>query len=235
MAEKLNTKQFSVIIPTRNRETYLAQAVASVLGQEDVSLELLLINDGDALAMEFSDARVKIFDNQKRTAVPARNLGVEQATGAAIAFLDDDDFWIDTGHLRKAAEHFAQGTDFYFADGEMLFPDGTRKAYAQTATRDSLAHDNTILISAACYRRNLHDALGLFDVALPYYWDWDWYLRVARSGARLYHQRDPAVCIRIHDQNMSGQNVVARQSNLQALTLKHRLENIPLKNHTVFL
>lgn len=224
-----------MIIPTRNRETYLAQAVASVLAQKDVALELLLINDGDALATEFADPRVKIFDNQKRTAVPARNLGVAQASGTYIAFLDDDDFWIDAEHLKRAAENFTRGSDFYFADGEMLFPDGTRKAYAQTATRDSLAQDNTILISAACYRRSLHDQLGLFDLALPYYWDWDWYLRVARGGARLYHQSDPAVCIRIHAQNMSGQNTIDRQSNLDALAAKHRLGRIPLKNHTDFI
>lgn len=231
----MNTVQFSVIIPTRNRETYLAQAVASVLAQKDVALELLLINDGDALATEFADPRVKIFDNQKRTAVPARNLGVAHASGTYIAFLDDDDFWIDAEHLKRAAENFTRGSDFYFADGEMLFPDGTRKAYAQTATRDSLAQDNTILISAACYRRSLHDQLGLFDLALPYYWDWDWYLRVARGGARLYHQSDPAVCIRIHAQNMSGQNTIDRQSNLDALAAKHRLGRIPLKNHTDFI
>ena len=32
------------------------------------------------------------------------------------------------------------------------------------------------------YRRSLHAAIGAVDESLPFYWDWDWYLRVARSG-----------------------------------------------------
>ena len=231
----MSPPQFSVIIPTRNRETYLAQAVASVLAQKDTALELLLINDGDPLNVTFADPRVQIFDNQKRTAVPARNLGVTKSAGRFIAFLDDDDFWIDPHHLARASEQFALGTDFYFSNGEMLFADGNKKKFEPTATPESLAHDNTILVSSVCYRKRLHAMLGMFDEALPYYWDWDWYLRVARSGASLHHQEKAAVCIRIHGQNMSGQNVIERQANLDALAAKHRLGPISLKSHTDFL
>src|SRR5882724_8836597 len=99
MAEAEVTPQFSVVIPTRNRETYLPQAVDSVLAQKDVSLELLVVNDGDPLQPTFHDPRVRVLNNHKRTAVPARNLGVEQAKGRFIAFLDDDDFWIDDRYL----------------------------------------------------------------------------------------------------------------------------------------
>ncbi|MDP8996312.1 MAG: glycosyltransferase family 2 protein, partial [Pseudomonadota bacterium] len=90
--------QFSVIIPTRNREHYLQEAVASVLAQQDIDLELLVANDGEPLSISFNDSRVRILENEKRTAVPARNLGVVNAKGEFIAFLDDDDFFIDPQH-----------------------------------------------------------------------------------------------------------------------------------------
>ena len=227
--------QFSVIIPTRNRETYLGDAVKSVLSQQGVSLELLIVNDGEPLTITFKDPRVRVLDNRKRTAVPARNLGVSNAAGTYIAFLDDDDFWIDPHHLEKAQAQFDQYADFYFADGEMWFFDGRVKLFALDATATSLEKDNTILISAVCYRRCIHDKLGAFDEALPYYWDWDWYLRVARGGFKLFHQSSPVVCIRVHENNMSGQNETARRANLDALQGKHNLPPIPLKNHTDFV
>ncbi|MDE2383292.1 MAG: glycosyltransferase [Alphaproteobacteria bacterium] len=229
------TARFSVIIPTRNREEFLPQAVESVLAQEGVSLELLLVNDGDPLTLSFADPRVHVLDNRKRTAVPARNLGVAHATGEFIAFLDDDDFWIDLRHLAKAQAQFDQHTDFYFANGEMRFADGSVKLFDRNATASSLEKDNTILISAVCYRRKIHEQLGRFDEALPYYWDWDWYLRVARGGFSLFHQKAPAVAIRVHQANMSGQNEAARRANLDALQAKHSLPPIPLKNHTDFV
>ncbi|MFO1035114.1 MAG: hypothetical protein U1E15_14020 [Hyphomicrobiales bacterium] len=88
----------------------------------------------------------------------------------------------------------------------------------------SLAVDNTILISAVCYRKALHDRLGRFDAALPYYWDWDWYIRVARSGAHLQHIPEVITDIRIHGQNMSGDATrAARQANLDAFAGKLRV------------
>ena len=227
--------QFSVIIPTRNREQFLSEAVASVLSQADVSLELLIVNDGNALATTFKDKRIRILDNGMRTAVPARNLGVVEAAGEFIAFLDDDDFFIDTRHLAKAANAFHQHTDFYFANGEMRFPDGKVKLFDRSADALSLEQDNTILISAVSYRKAIHNKLGSFDEALPYYWDWDWYLRVARAGFKLHHESQPAVAIRVHQNNMSSANEAARRANLDALQVKHNLKQIPLKNHVDFV
>jgi glycosyltransferase involved in cell wall biosynthesis len=235
MAETQVSPQFSVIIPTRNRETYLREAVASVLAQRDVSLELLVVNDGDPFTVHFQDERVRVLENHKRTAVPARNLGVEHARGEFVAFLDDDDFWIDDRHLAKALAAFHQHTDFYFANGEMRFPDGSMKVFDRDATVASLTRDNTILISAVCYRRAVHEKLGHFDESIPYYWDWDWYLRVARGGFILKHQKQPAVAIRVHEGNMSAANDAARRANLDALEAKHGLAPIPLKNHTDFV
>ena len=77
---------FSVIIPTRNRPAFLAEAVASVLAQSHTEFELLIVNDGDADIRSFADQRVHVFNNQKRGAVPARNFGVTEAKGDYIAF-----------------------------------------------------------------------------------------------------------------------------------------------------
>lgn len=227
---------FSVIIPTRNRPAFLAEAVASVLAQNYTQFELLIVNDGDADIGYFADQRVRVLNNQKRGAVPARNFGVTEAKGDYIAFLDDDDFFIDSGHLTRANAALGNLTEFFFADGTMYFPDGSKKLFSRKANKQSLMIDNTILISTVCYHRALHKQLGLFDETLPYYWDWDWYLRVANADFRIERSDRSVVGIRVHPQNMSGNsNIDERQANLDLLVAKHKMGNVTLKNHIDFV
>ena len=223
----------SVIIPTRNRPEFLAAAVESVLQQSHHDLELLVVNDGSTALSGFSDQRVHVLENSEAGAVPARNLGVASARGEFIAFLDDDDAWSSADHVSRALE---SGAEFFFADGMMKFPNGESKIFAQDADAKSLEANNTILISAVVYTKSLHKRLGSFDEQLPYYWDWDWYLRVARSGATMKHRAEPVVNIQVHAQNMSGaSNAIERQRNLDLLCLKHGLSNVTLKGHTDFV
>ncbi len=224
------------IIPTRNRPDYITESAASVLAQDHSNLELIIVNDGEIAVPAFDDPRVRILNSGLTGAVPARNLGASQAKGEAIAWLDDDDVWTDRHFLSACVDSLNAESDFVFADGTLVFPDGTRKAFAKDADPETLRQDNTILISAVCYRRSLHQSLGMFDEALPYYWDWDWYLRVANAGQQMTRLMAPVVDIRIHQNNMSGNaNAGPRCANLQLLCNKHLLPEIPLKSHIDFV
>jgi len=227
--------RISVIIPTRNRDHYLAEAVESVLQQDIPDFELIVVNDG-ATSPILTDKRITIINSGQKGAVPARNLGLETASGDIIAWLDDDDRWSAKDHLSNAVNILQSQNALYFADGVMKFPDeAAPRSFAKDATAQSLQHDNTILISAVCYRRALHQSLGMFDENLPYYWDWDWYLRVAKAGHNLHRRQSPVVDIRIHQANMSGDaNTRERQNNLDLLSRKHDLGKIALKNHADF-
>ena len=226
---------FSVIIPTRGRHHFLRQAIASVLSQTHAAHEIIVVDDGvgAAEAVVQMALSVIVLDNAQRGPVPARILGVSAATGDVIAFLDDDDWWTDTGYLAEAAAAFDAGATFCFADGHMAFEDEREiLSFAFEADAQILERDNTILISAVAYRRALHEELGAFDETLPFYWDWDWYIRVARAGNLLTHIRRPVVAIRVHAQNMSGESLERqRRENLDRFAVKHRLSPIPLKNH----
>ena len=229
---------FSVIIPTFNRPAYLKSAIESVLAQSIELLELIVVDDGDgsglATANSFADPRIIALANLRRGPVPARNLAIGVASNDYIAFLDDDDWWQGRDHLQSAERRLAAGAHFYFADGELALSmeGGRRIPFCFTADRESLECDNTILISSVAYRRSLHNNLGKFDENLPYYWDWDWYLRVARSGARFAHDDNIAVAIRTHSGNMSGDGSQAeRRANLDRFAAKHRLPRLELRNH----
>jgi glycosyltransferase involved in cell wall biosynthesis len=225
----------SVVIPTRGRHHFLKQAIASVLAQTHAPKEIIVVDDGEGAdeAVGNMHPTIRVLDNRERGPVPARNMGVAHATGDCICFLDDDDWFTDVSYLDKAALAFDLGGAFCYADGIMAFEDGRPSLpFAFHADAETLARDNTILISGVVYRRSLHDELGPFDEALPFYWDWDWYLRIARAGHELTHIQKSVVAIRVHAQNMSGESLERqRRANLDAFSTKHGLPPIPLKNH----
>jgi glycosyltransferase involved in cell wall biosynthesis len=225
--------QFSVIIPTCNRPQFLSQAIRSVATQKDVELEILVVNDGEPLPHAHGDPRMRILDNANKGTVAARNLGISHARGKLIAFLDDDDWWMDENFLSKAWALHQSGANFIFADGVLVFDDGRPDLpFAFDADASSLRVDNSILISTVCYTSALHWRLGVFNEALPYYCDWDWHLRVAKSGEWLVRLPEKVAAIRVHSSNMSNSDQrIARQQNLEMLQALHTLAPLTLKNH----
>lgn len=89
----------SVVMPVYNAEQYLERCVESVLAQTYHPLELLLVDDGSldgspAICDAFcrSDSRVRVFHKQNGGPSAARNLGIQNATGRFISFIDADDY-----------------------------------------------------------------------------------------------------------------------------------------------
>ena len=88
----------SVIVPVYNTAQYLPGCLDSILVQTFKDFELLLVDDGstddspaicDAYAAK--DKRIRVFHRQNGGVSAARNLGVEQATGKWICYVDSDD------------------------------------------------------------------------------------------------------------------------------------------------
>ena len=90
--------KISIIVPVYNCEKYIEECVSSILAQSFSDFELILVNDGskdgsgalcDVLAL--SDARIRVFHKENGGAASARNLGLDNAKGEFIAFMDADD------------------------------------------------------------------------------------------------------------------------------------------------
>ena len=95
----------SVIVPVYNVEKYLPKCIDSILAQTFTNFELLLINDGSkdssrTICDEYAakDSRIRVFHKENGGVSSARNLGLDNAKGEWIAFVDSDD-WVDDDYL----------------------------------------------------------------------------------------------------------------------------------------
>lgn len=94
-------KKLSLVIPIYNVEAYLKQCLDSILLQNNVDLEVLLVNDGStdgskAIIDDYVSKYPEIFiavDKQNGGLGDARNCGAALAKGEYLAFLDSDDFY----------------------------------------------------------------------------------------------------------------------------------------------
>lgn len=87
----------SVILPVYNRANWVARAIDSVLSQTYQNIELLVIDDGSTddtpQVLESYGSRLRVLKQAHAGAEAARNLGLENARGEFIAFIDSDDLW----------------------------------------------------------------------------------------------------------------------------------------------
>lgn len=99
------TNLVSVVIPTYNRYFYLLNAIESVINQTFKNIEIIVVNDGSTqeeyYKNKFPDG-VKVINlskNQKAingfSSDAIRNFGIEKVTTKYVAFLDDDDVWME--------------------------------------------------------------------------------------------------------------------------------------------
>ena len=88
----------SIIVTVHNREHFLDKCIKSVIDQTEVSTELLLIDDGSTdssldICQKYQAQydNIKVFHQENKGISAGRNVGLDNATGDFICFLDDDD------------------------------------------------------------------------------------------------------------------------------------------------
>src|SRR5215471_2681681 len=90
----------SVVLPTYNRRHCLPRAIASVLAQDDVRFELIVVDDASrdgtpGYLATLADARVRVITAERNGGPSAaRNIGLKSARAGIVAFLDGDDAYL---------------------------------------------------------------------------------------------------------------------------------------------
>lgn len=100
-------KLVSIVIPVYNAEKTIKECINSILNQTYKNIEIICINDGSTdnsmeLLNKYSqlDSRIKVIDKENRGVSSARNLGIKNANGEYISFVDSDD-WLEANMIEK--------------------------------------------------------------------------------------------------------------------------------------
>jgi glycosyltransferase involved in cell wall biosynthesis len=187
--------EVTVVVPTHSRWDLLSTAaLPAALGQEDVDLEVVVVDDGstDATAERLAgleDPRLRVVRHDRpRGVAQARNAGIAAARGEWIALLDDDDLWAPW-KLRTQIDAAAEGAVFAYGGAAALDEDRTwvySLAPADPETLASVLLQRNVLwggCSNVLVRADVVRRLGGFDERLFQLTDWDLWIRLSQAGS----------------------------------------------------
>lgn len=214
---------FSVVVPTRNRPELFRAALDSVLRQTHSDIEVIVVNDGSdddylsayqAMEADFPHTVTWLYQPRRPNGHGqsySMNSGAYAASGEYLAFLDDDDEWVDDDHLSRAAlaiEASDSPVDVLFTDQMAFLSDGSKveeplwlaSLADSVASRERVAEDAydvdvDFLLSARGFahlnctivRRAHYLQMKGMDENIRYECDRDFYLRVIDSAKRMLY------------------------------------------------
>ena len=206
----------SVVIPTHNRLHFLNRSLGTVLAQRDVTLEVVVVDDGGTedtagLVARIGDERVRLVRHAVSKGVAAaRNSGLSAARAEWVAFLDDDDLWAPqklAAQLEAAARR--HGDAGWVCTGSVNVDEGLHVLAvtppAPEADLPNLLAYNHIPggASGTIVRAELARSVGGFDTALSNMADWDMWIRLSLRSPLASVGR-PLVARFEHEGGLSG-------------------------------
>ncbi len=224
----------SVIVPVFNRRQFLTRCLASIEATRHPNLEVLFVDDGSGdgsweLIQQLALARgewVRALchpGHHNRGISASRNLGIAEATGRYIAFLDSDDEYHphrfdqclrtltgDPG-LQAVYEPVLIKRDGH--QSPLSSPSAATIRRCQNAPLDWLFCDDWWHTSGITLRRDFLTRYGSFRPDLPVAEDTELWMRIAASGAiQCCQQEQPVATVHRHQQGHSWDGYSAAKS-----------------------
>jgi len=187
-----NTPAVTVVIPTRDRRQLLLRTLDSVLRQDGVRFDVVVVDDGgtDGTAEAVEKLRlpnVRVLRHEcSRGVSAARNAGLRTVTAPWVAFVDDDDLWAPD-KLRAQLESLEQCPEARWSCVDAIHVDDCLRALWRAPAPPSGDISDVMLHSAAVpgggsgvlADTDLVREIGGFDEKLSITADWDLYIRLS--------------------------------------------------------
>lgn len=236
----MNNPKISVVIPTYKRPDKLCRAIDSVLLQDYVDYELIVVDDNglgsDAqneteriLKQKYKDYRIRYIPNTKSLGGGgARNTGVTAAKGEYIAFLDDDEDWLP-GKLTKQIDIIRKrthdtgvidtGVNIIGSDGKIKYrsPDMHGWIFDDLISKSD---KNAPKLSTMLCRKTCLEEAGLFDPEFKSRQDLDLYLRLSRI-CKFESIDEPLSNKRIDAETRISTNILSKLQGYEKLHIKY--------------
>ena len=178
----------SVIIPTYNRKNLIERAINSASSQTLVPYEIIVVDDGskdgtkDWVLDRFPYIRY-IYQNNSGVS-SARNVGIKEAKGAWIAFLDSDDEWMPNKLEEQERVISATEKPWLCHTNEVWIRNGVRVNQMKKHQKyggdvfDKCLDICRISPSSVLMKKEVFEIVGLFDESLKVCEDYDLWLRI---------------------------------------------------------
>lgn len=184
----------SVVLPTHNRVEFLEKAINSILMQTAKNFELIIVDDASTdqtaeLLDKFIkiDARIRVIKNKVALGGGgARNVGIFASKGEWIAFLDDDDEWVESKlSLQLEKVNLSPSAVACSCHYEHHYPFGLVRKFAipERVALNDLYYGNILGGASMCLcSRNTLLKINGFDAKLKSGQDWDLWIRLRAEG-----------------------------------------------------
>ena len=235
----------SVVMAMYNARPYVADAVESVLRQDYDNFELVVIDDGSTdgsskVVERFTDPRIRLIRTENRGTSAARNMGIAQAHGAYVTFLDGDDLLLPRSLSSRLAGFENHDADCVFCSNLIVI-----YAHAHSETRNPVPrHDPSetgrpwpaeflieqfierkfyVFAQAFLISRPILQAIGGFDETLRVSEDVEFFSRLLPACHTLVETFEPYYVYRRIPNSLSAINSRRKaEGTLHALQQTHR-------------
>jgi glycosyltransferase involved in cell wall biosynthesis len=234
----------SVIVPTYNRAHTIRRCLDSALGQTISPDEVIVVDDAStddttSVVKSISDERLRLITMPShKGAQAARNVGIKNAKGDHIAFLDSDDEWLpeklewqikETARMKKPC--VVHGAGWIFREQEKsreMFQIPRLNGFVY---KELLTHPGPLYPCLFVPKKNLAE-IGFLDENTPSYQEWDISIALARKLDFVFIDK-PLMIYHIHGGETISKNGVKEAKGWQYIVEKYRAEILKNLGHKV--
>ncbi|MDT9281937.1 MAG: glycosyltransferase, partial [Limnospira sp. PMC 1293.21] len=227
----------SVIIPTWNRGSIILRAIKSAFQQTIQPFEVIVIDDGSTdntitllqkyFATEILQKKLRIIQSNHQGVSNARNIGLQNAKGNLIAYLDSDNYWHQDHLLYTTAALYKQNaTSVYSATNVKNITKSYYKVLCKKYDREQMLRSNFIDLNSFIHRIEMYKLHGGFDETLTRLVDWELIIRYTADGRCVLV---PLVTVEYFLEEKSLNNITFSEpldENANRVFLKHSKEYI---------
>ena len=212
----MNSPLITVLMTVYNGDTYLSDAIESILNQTYINFEFLIIDDASTdgsenIILSFNDNRIRYIKNETNIGQTASlNLGLKLAKGKYIARIDQDDLSSEN-RLHIQCNYMEKNKNICIV-GSWVKSINENNEYICTIThptdphilRESIVCGCPISHSSVFFDRKKILKIGGYPVKLKYAMDWGLWIECIKNNYTIVNIPIPLASIRTHSNNFTS-------------------------------
>lgn len=227
----------SIVLPVYNGENYLGKAIESCLQQTHKNIELIIVDDASIdntpeIIAKYAqkDSRIISLRNKQNLKLPTSlNVGFSYTKGDLLTWTSADNYY-DENAIKTLVQYLSTwpDVDFVYSAYYIIDSVGERDVLLPTVNYLpppwQLPFGNTVG-AYFLYRRKVYEKVGFYRADMEYMEDYEYWVRVYKSGFKMNRLHLPYYYYRRHEKSMTA---AARNKGLD-LFRKVQREHFPRK------